>query len=465
MAAATSDEETPVELSPLDGAQSGEGERPWMPPKYSAQENSLGYVSGAFSIPPGMEERVSFWIDIYSKFTTHQGLLHDSRYVNVVYETVDFSDIQTREDLSPRQKTKARRKRVKEAKKNIKARLLRLNKLTSPAGLEGEDLRYWYMFSKIEEKGRFKDATKRNRLRFQLGQKDRFLQGIRFSGRYIQQMESIFRGHGLPVELTRIPFVESSFNLKARSRVGASGIWQFMRYTGRQYLKINWSVDERNDPIVATEAAARMLKGNFEMLGSWPLAVTGYNHGPSGMRRLVRREKTSDLVELLDVRKGRFGFASANFFASFLAALEVEKNAKRYFDKPMWMAEHQRESIKLEKNINHSSLLSLFGGNLEEAKFYNPHIHAYVWRGWRVVRKKSRVFVPVGQKEKVIATIKALKNQRPTRMAGEKYRVQRGDTLSDIAQRFGVSVRSIINANEISNPRGLRAGQKITIPK
>ena len=90
-----------------------------------------------------------------------------------------------------------------------------------------------------------------------------------------------------------------------------------MRYTARPYLKINQSVDERNDPMAATRAAAKLLRNNYMMLEDWPLAVTGYNHGPAGVRRLVRKFMTKNLVELLDVRKGRFGFASANFYTSF----------------------------------------------------------------------------------------------------------------------------------------------------
>ncbi|MCB0384638.1 MAG: hypothetical protein KDD43_04525, partial [Bdellovibrionales bacterium] len=204
-AAATSDEETPVVLADMDPNVPEQGDRPWVAPDYSKQEAALGYESGVFSIPPGMEERVSFWIDIYSELTTDQGLLHDSRYVHIVYEKVDFTDIQARADLTDVQKVRARRQRVNEAKKTIQERLKRLDRLSSPAGLEGEDLRYWYMFTKVDEKNKFKEASTRGRLRFQLGQKDRFLQGIHYSGRYLKQMEQIFREASLPVELTRIP--------------------------------------------------------------------------------------------------------------------------------------------------------------------------------------------------------------------------------------------------------------------
>src|SRR5690606_33234587 len=148
--------------------------------------------------------------------------------------------------------------------------------------------------------------------------------------------------------LSRVPLVESSFNVKARSRVGASGIWQFMRYTGRRLLRINYAVDERNDPITATHAAARFLRMNYDILKKWPLAITAYNHGAAGVRRMVERYKTDDIVELADERHGRFKFASANFYATFLAALEVEKNADRYFGKVTWDIPLESKDVPLK---------------------------------------------------------------------------------------------------------------------
>jgi membrane-bound lytic murein transglycosylase D len=108
------------------------------------------------------------------------------------------------------------------------------------------------------------NAAHRKRLRFQLGQKDRFLDGLYQSGRFLSFMEDIFKKEGMPLELTRLPFVESSFNIRARSKVGASGIWQFMRSTARLFIKLSPAIDERNDPLRATEAAARLLRYNFE---------------------------------------------------------------------------------------------------------------------------------------------------------------------------------------------------------
>jgi membrane-bound lytic murein transglycosylase D len=322
------------------------------------------------------------------------------------------------------------------------------------------------MFSNVQESGKFKEASREGRLRFQLGQKDRFLEGIFHSGRYLKQMEEIFKEQGLPIELTRLPFVESSFNLNARSKVGASGIWQFMRSTGRQYMKIDMVVDERNDPIRATVAAAKKMKQNFNMLGNWPLAVTGYNHGPYGVSRLVKKMGTDNLVELLDVRKGSFGFASASFYASFLAAIEAEKRAEKYFgvvfrEKPMTV-----KKLDLEKNIHSSQLIEIFNKDEQLAKKMNPHLQSYFWRG-NVHLKKGHYFnVPTAEYETLLARYNALSDKKVVAIEaqGTVYKVNSGDTLGRIAMEFKVSLRKLMDVNGIMDPRSVQIGQELRIP-
>lgn len=457
-------EKTPVSLDEIYGSYDLSTAVEFLPPKYEEQDGRLGYGPGAFSVPTGMEQRVSFWLDIYTKYSTDQGLLHDSEYVELVYEEIDFRDIMIDEGLTDAQKRKARRNLVKESKKRVKDRLKRLARLKSSAGLEGEDLRYWYLFQKVEEKNKFLKATRRGRLRFQLGQSDRFVEGIYHSGKYIRQMEDIFREANLPIELTRMVYVESSFNPKARSKVGASGIWQFMRSTAKQYMRMDASADERNDPLSATRAAAKKLTSNFEMLGSWPLAVTGYNHGPSGVRRLVKRFKTEDLAELTEVRRGRFGFASANFYASFLAALEAEKNALKYYGEVKTAKPIKGQKVKLDKHIKVDKLVSWFDGNLSRAKEFNLHLHNRVWRGDYPVLRRNFVRVPTEKLALAQQELKEMKTVKLSSMSGMTHKVRRGETLSGIAMRYGVRQRAIMDVNGIANPRRLRAGQKILIP-
>lgn len=466
----SSDKQTPVTFGDFHQNVNLDEAETWSVPDFSGQENFLGYSSAAFGVPAGMEERVSFWLDIYTKYTTDQGLLHDSRYVHITYEAVDFTEIMKTENLDKKSISKLRRQHMDAAKDKIRARLRRLNALTSPAGLEGEDLRYWYMFANINEENKFSEAAKDGRLRFQLGQKDRFIEGIYHSGRYLKQMESIFKEMQLPMELTRLPFVESSFNLNARSKVGASGIWQFMRATGKQYMRLDDVVDERNDPLLATEAAAKKLRSNFQMLGNWPLAVTAYNHGPYGLKRLVNKYNTDNLVELVDIRKGRFGFASASFYASFLAALEAEKRAEKYFgvvfrEKPLLV-----QKIKINKMISKLNIIDLFNGDKNKAEKYNPHIRSHFWNGNKYLKNGNFIFVPQNDYEQYLTRFRAIELKDNKKVATEKtsegtYRISSGETLSQIAINFNVKLQTLMEANGIDNPRRIQVGQRLIIPE
>lgn len=462
--ASSEEDDTPVVSEKIDRPTAAGQERPWRAPNYSSQKTALGYSADTFKVPVGMEDRVNFWVDIYTKYTSDQGVLHDSVYMKLVYEVVDFTDLVQSSVMMPMQKERARRERVKQAKKGIEERLERLQKLTSAEGLVGEDLRYWNLFNQVDEPQKFITASKKGRLRFQLGQRDRFIEGIYQSGRHIQEMEEIFVREGLPMELTRLPFVESSFNLKARSKVGASGIWQFMRSTARSYMHMDQSVDERNDPLRSTLAAARKLRNNYQMLANWPLAVTGYNHGPTGVLRLVRKYNTNSIAELTDVRRGRFGFASANFYASFLAALQVEQRAEQHFGPQKWMAELRGFEQRLQKPLNITSLLEIFDGNITQAQTYNPHIRATSWKRGSV-GPRTFVRVPLEKKEALLAAISGPSKPEPILMAeGSTHKMAPGETLSEIAERFRLKLNVLLEANNISDPRHVQAGQTIVIP-
>src|SRR5207237_2254993 len=126
--------------------------------------------------------------------------------------------------------------------------------------------------------------------------------------------------------LPRLPLSESCFNLHAYPKVGAAGIWQFMPATGRHFMRVDNLVDERRDPIASTRAAAQFLDRVHDMLGSWPLAITAYNHGPDGMARAVDEVGSSDIGRIVREYQGRaFGFASRNFYAELLDSLAVDR--------------------------------------------------------------------------------------------------------------------------------------------
>ncbi|HEY7167243.1 MAG TPA: transglycosylase SLT domain-containing protein [Candidatus Binatia bacterium] len=170
------------------------------------------------------------------------------------------------------------------------------------------------------------------RIRTQRGARELFLSGLKTAGRYLPQMQNILRAEGVPSDLAYLPLVESSFNVRARSNVGAAGIWQFMAGTGKKFLRIDDAVDERMDPIMSTRAAARLLKENYRLFGNWPLAITAYNHGTEGIFQGINTVGSENLADLIrGYQSPTFGFASRNFYAEFLAAVEVAKNRDVYF--------------------------------------------------------------------------------------------------------------------------------------
>jgi membrane-bound lytic murein transglycosylase D len=372
--------------------------RPWVAPDYSNQASALGWSPEVFGVPDAMRDRVRFWREIYTRYTTNQGLIHDNVYLNVIYAAVDFSEIMKDPTKTARQKTKMREQLVQDKKNEVIARLMNLHGRNSSAGLSGEDLRIWRMFEAIPSAEKFKDAAQGKRVRFQLGQKDKFIIGIFQSGRYLRQMEEIFRKEGLPIELTRLPFVESSFNLRATSRVGASGIWQFMPRTARPLMKVGRDIDERNDPIKSTRASARMLKQNYVMLHNWPLAITGYNHGPFGVKKIVESSGTRDLAAIIGNYSSRtFGFASENFYACFLAALEVERDARKYFGDMKWGPEAADVEVTVRRTIPYATLLKFFDDDKAAAELANPHLGIRVRRGKVSIPLGHFVRVPSGR--------------------------------------------------------------------
>ena len=238
----------------------------------------------AFLIPSGLEETVEFWKHVFTRYGANQIVLFDPMDPGKIYSVVSAAD---------------------------------------GSAIDRERAKIVADYNLADDE---------NRIRTQRGAKEHFLEGLKISGRYIGQMQKIFREEGLPSELAYLPLVESSFNIRARSSVGAVGMWQFMPETGKKFLRIDEDVDERLDPMAATRAAARLLKENYRILGRWPLAITAYNHGTDGIFRGVQAVESDNLVDLIrGYQSPTFGFASKNFYAEFLAVVDIVTNRERYF--------------------------------------------------------------------------------------------------------------------------------------
>ena len=239
-------------------------------------------------------------------------------------------------------------------------------------------------------------------VRSQLGQRDFMLKGLASSGQYLPSMEEIFKRNDLPTELTRIPFVESSFNVNAESRVGASGIWQIMPSTGRQYFIVNERIDERNSPLKATVVAAKVFKLYHKILGHWPLTVTAYNHGVGSMQKAIRKAKSRHLHKIIKrYHRGSFKFASSNFYSSFLAALHAEKYHREIFkefdfDKLPLL---HKEPVFIKKRIRLATLARKLNVTVKEIIKYNLDLRKSY--GKRVYLPKGfKIFLPKAIKKK-----------------------------------------------------------------
>ena len=416
-----------------------------------------------FPLPPVLEKNVEFWIKIYTQYSQNEVVIHDSEHLDIIYEILNLDDYFPR-DLSLRIKWR----KVEEAKKRYRAilnRLARKARPIDPDRLSPEERRFYLLWAHVDEPRKFRTAARN--VRGQKGLREQFKRGLERSTRYLDDIKKIFRNYGLPEELCYLPHVESSFYWKAYSKYGAAGLWQFTRSTGRLFLKINYSLDERLDPILATDAAARLLKKNYEELGTWPLAITAYNHGLAGMRRAKNRLGTDDFGEIVKKYRSRtFGFASKNFYAEFLAAKEIAINFERYFGFLAFEDPIEYIEFELPHYVTLKTLASKFEIDPDTLAMMNPAWRRPILRSQRRIPKGYRIKLPARphlDPEALYARLTEAERY-DTQVREKFYRVRPGDNLSDIARRFGTDVRTLMALNDIRNPHRIRIGQILEMP-
>jgi membrane-bound lytic murein transglycosylase D len=416
---------------------------------------------GDFPRPAALAPQISFWTKIYSTYTTSQGVIHDSERLDVVYAVMDLPGEATAGSR------KLARQRLKEVREQYATALRRLSATPGPAEL-----------SEIEQavRDRWGEETKpevfhaaADRVRSQIGQADRFREGIQRSGRYLPHMRSIMAELGLPEGLLAIPHVESSFNPAALSHRGASGIWQWTRPTGRQFLRIDRSRDERRDPILATRAAGVCLRQYHQELGDWPLAITAYNHGIYGVRRARAQHGTDIAAIVRDYRSRSFQFASRNFYTEFLAALDVSRNYREHFGEIEFEAPLEFDSVRLELPVSFAQATAMADVSSTELARLNPGLLKSVTSGKLAIPKGYELRVPVGGGPRIAARVVTLPASQASlghangAAAASSYRVRRGDTLGSIARRHRTSVGALCELNSLDSHR-IYAGQKLLVP-
>lgn len=446
----------------------------------------------------GLEDRIAFWETVFTQYGGDDLIIHDAERVHLVYDVVD-------ED-SRRSGMRRVEQLLDEVRRNI----------DSPDGLS-EDARQIYdrIAAVGVEMTAGNIAVLRSRIHIQRGISDRFRDGVVRSGRYVGYFEDVFEGEGVPKVIALLPLVESSFENTARSSAGAAGIWQFTRSTGRLFMTVSGRRDDRLDPAISTRAAARLLRGNYDALGNWPLAITAYNHGRAGMQR-AQRAHGPDMAEIIRNYTGRtFGYASKNFYAEFIAAVNVYENYALYFgplalDAPLDFSQAATRLASIgpvdvdggvQYRVQPGDTLSVIaarnGTSVDDLRTMNRLPGDLIFAGETILvgispdgtglapggnssgeyrvrpgDTLSEIAALHGMSLRELKTLNGLTSDRI--IAGRtllvdrsgatlgEYEVRRGDTLGDIARRFGVEIRRIMELNGLRNTQ-IYAGQTLIL--
>jgi membrane-bound lytic murein transglycosylase D len=372
-----------------------------------------------FPVPVGLEPAVEFWKKVFTEYSLSQLIYFDPLDMSKIYEVNEVGESSRSNDY-----INAERERI--------------------AAANGVDI---------------------DRVKAQRGIKERTAAGLKRSGRYIAQIQQIFRDRDLPTELTYLPVVESSYDIYARSSVGALGIWQFMPRTGREYMRVTAAVDERRDPFESSRAAASYLKQAYELLGSWPLAITSYNYGQAGMVRAVAAVGSEDLVDLIQrYEHPNWAFAPKHFYAEFLAAVEIGTNLNKYFPDLQLDAPVEIREVALNNSTPLMTVINSSGLSRDEFLGWNPALGSAT----RVVPAGYRVKLPVDRTMTPLVTVAQV--QQNARQPQPKpqmvhHRVKRGETVIEIARRYGASVERILQINGIRKAHLVKVGTTLRIPK
>ena len=417
---------------------------------------SPGYAAEApFPQYDVINSNVSFWIKIYADYSTTQAVVHDSVHLDIIYEVID---------LEPAEHPGARkvnRKRMRQACERVERVLKRL--AADPLAEDADCRRVAALFGPRADARTFDRA--RHRVRAQIGQRDRFQAGLVRSGAYIDRMRTILTSYGVPEDLAYLPHVESSFNTHAYSKIGAAGMWQFTRSTGKRFMTVDYVLDERRDPIAATHAAARLLKENHNKLGSWPLAITAYNHGAAGMKRAQAAH--GDYPDIFTSYKGRtFKFASRNFYSEFLAARRVASDYQRYFGQLALKAPIRSWSVSLGGFAAVTDLCRYFKVSPKAFRAMNPALRPPVFSGQKYVPKGYVLNLPAHDESGGLALAENSSELfKPTQKRSRFYTVQRGDTAGKIARMHHVKLNDLILANNMDRRAIVYTRQTIRIPQ
>ena len=286
--------------------------------------------------------------------------------------------------------------------------------------------------------------------------RSQFERWLKRSGRYMELFREVLHKEGLPPDLVHLVFVESGFNLNARSVSAAVGPWQLLRGTARMFgLSVNQWVDERKDPEKSSVAAARYLKHLYSVFGDWPLALASYNAGEGTVLRAIQKQGTSNYWDLKLPRQ------TEDYVPQFMACLAIAHDPQRYgfdtvpLDDPM-----EFDQIAFKGGVDLHSVAKMAGCSYEDLKLLNPAV-----KGGHVAGSSgvTTLRVPPGKGEVLMQKLGSGATLPAVNLTLQ-HRVQSGETLSGIAAQYSVSAHRLALANGIGQRRPLRRGMLLTVP-
>ena len=426
------------------------------------------YCNEDFPCPEALHGRVTFWAHVYFKWGRSKAIFHDPDVPERVYSVVDTGKGCSN---SVKSRLNRERKRIKTALYNT------AKKLESSAPLSKEEL---HLASLFPGKNPNQLRRKSEKIRCQTGIRESFIKGLVRFNRYSYMVDNILAQYNLPPDIRYLPFVESTYNPRAYSKAGAAGMWQIMPSTARNLgLQLDATIDERLDPEAATHGAARYLTESRKSLTRLaqkidpsvqdneisPFVITSYNYGVNGMRRAIKRVNPDYMEVLEKYRSPSFRTAVKNFYASFLAARHVVKNAERYFGKELAPRPVKVVTVVLNNPTSVDRIKQVFGFSEEELRPLNFGLTRFIWNGWRMAPAGYKLKLPHREDEYVneIAHFKSLPRENPMPESGT-YVVRKGDTACGIARALQVNCRDLISANRLGKRALIRIGQKLIIP-
>ena len=410
---------------------------------------SVMAASADFPVPDNIRSAINFWIKVYTEVDTQSGFLHDAQNLSIIYTklnrdrtTINSTRNKMREDL------------------NVLASGKRLGLTSSQQDL----LDLWG--SEVSNERLERAAVS---IRWQLGQSDRFIAGLKRSGAYRSHIEDVIASKNLPMELAIVPHVESSFHPGAYSSAAATGMWQFVRSTAQRFMQVDYVVDQRLDPYAATYGAMDLLELNYNALGSWPLALTAYNHGENGIARAIRDVGSMDIGRIIAEYSGpRFGFASRNFYPQFIAAMKVDRRADEFFGPVFRDRQPDFQTTELDAFVDVRVLADTIGVSINDLKRDNPALQPSVWSGTKRIPKGYSLKIDrMSFRNNLLAGINSIPATEfySEQIPDVSYTVGRGDSLSVIAERYDTSISELVAINQLRDRNRIRVGQTLLLPQ